>query len=160
MTKIHPQTHIGHVHLTVANIERSLGFYRDILGFDVTTTYGSSAVFLSAGGYHHHIGLNTWQGEGVPPPPPRTSGLYHFAILLPSRIELAKVVKRLLDAGYPLEGASDHSVSEAIYLRDPDGIGVELYCDRPRDQWKYAADGSVHMVTEALDLDELLRELQ
>ncbi len=160
MIKIHPQTHIGHVHLTVANLERSLGFYRDILGFDVTTTYGGSAVFLSAGWYHHHIGLNTWQGEGVPPPPPRTSGLYHFAILLPSRLELAKVVQRLLDAGYPLDGASDHSVSEAIYLRDPDGIGVELYCDRPRDQWKYAPDGSVHMVTEALDLDELLGELK
>ena len=138
---LHPQTSIGHVHLTVADIDRSLAFYRDILGFEVTTTYGDSAVFLSAGGYHHHIGLNTWKGEGVPPPPPRT-----------------KVLQRLIDANYPLDGASDHGVSEALYLRDPDSIGVELYCDRPREEWKYI-DGKIVMVTEALDLEDLLTEL-
>ena len=159
MTTIHPQTSIGHVHLTVANLERSLAFYRDILGFEVTTTYWDSAVFLSAGWYHHHIGLNTWKGEGVPPPPPRTSGLYHFAILLPSRLELAKVVKRLLDASYPLDGASDHGVSEAIYLHDPDSIGVELSRDRPREEWKHDAHGNVIMVTEALDIEDLLGEI-
>lgn len=155
---LHPQTSIGHVHLTVADIDRSLAFYRDILWFEVTTTYGDSAVFLSAGGYHHHIGLNTWKGEGVPPPPPRTSGLYHFAILFPSRLELAKVLQRLIDANYPLDGASDHGVSEALYLRDPDSIGVELYYDRPREEWKYI-DGKIVMVTEALDIDNLLSEL-
>lgn len=157
--KLPPQTMIGHVHLTVANLERSLAFYRDILGFEVTTTYWDSAVFLSAGWYHHHIGLNTWKGEWVPPPPPRTSGLYHFAILLPSRLELAKVVQRLIDADYPLDGASDHSVSEAIYLRDPDSIGIELYRDRPREEWKYDEHGNVIMVTEALDIDDLLSEI-
>ena len=160
MSTLPPQTRIGHVHLTVADLDWSLAFYRDILGFEVTTTYGDSAVFLSAGGYHHHIGLNTWKGEGVPSPPPRTSGLYHFAILFPSRLELAKVLQRLIDANYPLDGASDHGVSEALYLRDPDSIGVELYCDRPQEKWKYAPDGSVHMVTKALDLDELLAEIQ
>jgi catechol 2,3-dioxygenase len=158
--KAHPQTMIGHVHLTVANLERSLAFYRDILGFEVTMSYGDSAVFLSAGGYHHHIGLNTWKGEGVPPPPPRTSGLYHVAILFPTRLELAKVLQRLIDAGYPLDGASDHGVSEALYLRDPDSIGIELYCDRPRETWKVSNDGQVEMVTDPLDLDDLLRELQ
>ncbi len=155
---LHPQTSIGHVHLTVADLDRSLAFYRDILWFEVTTTYGDSAVFLSAGWYHHHIGLNTWKGEGVPPPPPRTSGLYHFAILFPSRLELAKVLQRLIDAKYPLDGASDHGVSEALYLRDPDSIGVELYCDRPPEEWKYI-DGKIVMVTETLHLDDLLSEL-
>lgn len=157
---LHPHTTIGHVHLTVADLDRSLVFYRDILWFEVTTTYGDSAVFLSAGGYHHHIGLNTWKGEWVPPPPPRTSGLYHFAILFPSRLELAKVLQRLIDANYPLDGASDHGVSEALYLRDPDDIGVELYCDRPRETWTVSNDGKVEMVTEPLDLDALLAELQ
>ena len=157
---IHLQTTIGHVHLTVADLDRSLVFYRDILWFEVTTTYGDSAVFLSAGGYHHHIGLNIWKGEGVPPSPPRTSGLYHFAILLPSRLELAKVLQRLIDTNYSMDGASDHGVSEALYLRDPDNIGVELYHDRPREQWKYSENGQVVMVTEALDLEDLLRELE
>ena len=154
---IHPEVTIGHVHLTVANLERSLAFYRDILGWEVTATYGETAVFLSAGGYHHHIGLNTWAGEDAPPPPRGHSGLYHFAILYPSRRELAPVLKRLLDAHYPLSGASDHGVSEALYLDDPDHIGVELYCDRPRNEWKVDNDGKVEMTVEPLDLDELLK---
>ncbi len=157
--KAHPQTHIGHVHLHVADLERSLGFYRDILGFEVTTRYGDSAVFLSAGGYHHHIGLNTWQGKGAPPQPKGTAGLYHFAILFPSRKELAKALKSLIDAKYPITGASDHGVSEAIYLDDPDGIGIELYADRPEKEWKRAPDGSVAMTLEPLDLKGLLAEL-
>ncbi len=154
---IHPEVTIGHVHLTVANLERSLAFYRDILGWEVTARYGETAVFLSAGGYHHHIGLNTWAGEDAPPPPRGHSGLYHFAILYPSRRELAQVLKRLLDAHYPLSGASDHGVSEALYLDDPDHIGVELYCDRPRNEWKVDNDGKVEMTVEPLDLDELLK---
>ena len=156
----HPEVTIGHVHLTVADLERSLKFYRDILGFEVTAGFGNSAVFLSAGGYHHHIGLNTWSGLGVTPPPRGHSGLYHFAILFPSRRELANVLKRLLDAHYPLTGAADHGVSEAIYLDDPDHIGVELYCDRPRKEWKVDNDGKVEMVTEVLDLDALLLEAE
>ncbi|MDD5165415.1 MAG: VOC family protein [Candidatus Pacebacteria bacterium] len=155
----HPETMIGHVHLTVADLDRSLGFYRDILGFEVTTRYGDSAVFLSAGGYHHHIGLNTWAGKGSVPPPAGHSGLYHFAILFPSRKELATALKRLMDAGYPLTGMADHGVSEAIYLNDPDGIGVELYADRPRKEWKVKNDGEVEMVTIPLDVDSLLAEL-
>lgn len=154
---IHPKTKIGHVHLTVSNLERSLKFYRDILGFEVTNKYGSSAVFLSAGGYHHHIGLNVWQGEGVPPQPHGFAGLYHFAILLPSRTELAKVLKRLLEANYPIEGASDHGVSEAIYLRDPDNIGIELYWDRPESEWKKNGE-TIEMLTKPLDLRKLLAE--
>lgn len=157
--KIHPETTIGHVHLTVADLDRSLSFYRDILGFDITTRYGDSAVFLSAGGYHHHIGLNTWAGKGVTPPPTGHSGLFHFAILFPTRKELATILKRLIDANYPLTGAADHGVSEALYLNDPDGIGVELYADRPRSQWKVKNDGEVEMVTESLDIDSLLAEL-
>jgi catechol 2,3-dioxygenase len=157
--KAHPETTIGHVHLHVADLERSLEFYRDILGFEVTARYGDSAVFLSAGGYHHHIGLNTWQGKGAPPAPKGHSGLYHFAILFPTRKELATVLKRLIDAGYPLTGASDHGVSEALYLDDPDGIGVELYADRPRNTWKAGNDGVVEMVTEPLDIENLLAEL-
>ncbi len=158
--KIHPKTQIGHVHLHVADLERSLAFYRDILGFEVTAKYGDSAVFLSAGGYHHHIGLNTWAGKGVPPPPPGYSGLYHFAILYPTRRELAKALKSLIDAQYPISGASDHGVSEAIYLEDPDSIGIELYADRPQEQWQRDASGEVEMVTEPLDIEDLLQELE
>ena len=157
--KIHPETTIGHVHLTVADLERSLAFYRDLLGFEVTTRYGDSAVFLSAGGYHHHIGLNTWAGKGVTPPPQGHSGLFHFAILFPTRKELATVLKRLIAAGYPLTGSADHGVSEALYLNDPDGIGVELYADRPRSTWNVTNDGAVEMVTEALDIEGLLAEV-
>ncbi len=157
---IHPHAKIGHIHLTVGDLDRSLGFYRDVLGFEVTATYGDSAVFLSAGGYHHHIGLNVWNGKGATPPPQGHSGLYHFAILFPTRLELAKVFKNLIDAGYPITGFSDHGVSEAIYLNDPDGIGVELYCDRPKDEWKVDNDGKVEMVTKPLDTESLLAELK
>lgn len=158
--KAHPETMIGHVHLTVADLDRSLGFYRDLLGFEVTTRYGDSAVFLSAGGYHHHIGLNTWAGKGVTPPPKGHSGLFHHAILYPSRKELAIVVRRLLDAQYPLTGTADHGVSEAVYLDDPDGIGVELYVDRPRSEWNIKNDGEVEMYTKPLSLMGLLNSLE
>jgi catechol 2,3-dioxygenase len=157
---IHPETRIGHVHLKVADLERALGFYRDILGFDVTQRYGSQAVFLSAGGYHHHIGLNTWESRGATPPPPGHTGLYHTAILFPDRLELARALSRLVKANYPLTGASDHGVSEAIYLDDPDGNGVELYRDRPTDEWLFDSDGNLQMTTGALDLRALLRELE
>jgi catechol 2,3-dioxygenase len=156
---IHPEVTIGHVHLTVSDLERSLLFYRDLLRFEVTARYGDSAVFLSAGGYHHHIALNTWAGKGVTPPPKGHSGLFHFAILYPTRKELATTLQRLLNSGYPLTGVSDHGVSEALYLNDPDGIGVELYADRPRSQWKVRNDGEVEMVTEPLDVASLLSEL-
>jgi catechol 2,3-dioxygenase len=156
---IHAEVRIGHVHLTVSNLERALRFYRDALGFEITQRYGQSAVFLSAGGYHHHIALNTWAGEGASQPPPGRTGLYHFAILYPTRVELAVAFKRLFDHGIQIEGASDHGVSEAIYLRDPDGNGVELYWDRPREQWPRSADGELQMHTKALDLDSLLGEL-
>ena len=139
---IHPETRIGHVHLTVSDLDRSLKFYRDLLGFEVTSWYGDSAVFLSAGGYHHHIGLNTWAGKGATPPPPGHTGLYHFAILLPDRKELAKVFKRLWEVNYPLEGASDHGVSESIYLTDPDGNGVEIYADKPTPEWHRSSEYS------------------
>ena len=152
------QARIGHVHLTVADLERALRFYRDVLGFEVTATYGRDAVFLSAGGYHHHIGLNTWAGRGAPAPAPGTTGLYHFAILYPDRPALATAVRRIVAAGVPLEGAADHGVSEAIYLRDPDGNGVELYRDRPEAEWPRRSDGRVEMHTRALDLDKLLAE--
>ena len=152
---IHPAVRIGHIHLTVADLERSLTFYRDILGFEITTWYGNSAVFLSAGGYHHHIALNTWAGTGAPPPPPGHTGLYHAAILYPSRKELAKALVALEDAGYPLVGAADHGVSEALYLNDPDQNGIELYCDRPREEWKKNEDGTIYMVTEPLNLEHL-----
>lgn len=155
---IDPQTRIGHVHLTVSNLDRALAFYRDVLGFEVTAHYGREAVFLSAGGYHHHVALNTWAGEGAPPPAPGTTGLYHFAILYPDRKALAQAVKQVLDHGIPLEGASDHGVSEAIYLRDPDGNGVELYRDRPKAEWPRAEDGSLRMHTRPLDLAGLLAE--
>lgn len=157
---IPPQTRIGHVHLTVSDLERALAFYRDVLGFDVTTTYGRDAVFLSAGGYHHHIGLNTWAGRGAPAPGPGTTGLYHFAILFPDRRSLAAAVRRVLDAGIRLEGASDHGVSEAIYLRDPDGNGVELYRDRPESEWPKGPDGKMAMYTRPLDVNELLSDAE
>ena len=157
--KVHPKVRIGHIHLTVSDIENSLKFYRDLLGFEITTYYGNSAVFLSAGGYHHHIGLNTWSGKGATPPPSGHTGLYHFAILYPSRKELAKVVKRLYELNYTIEGASDHGVSEAIYLRDPDGNGVELYADRPIEQWPIDSEGHLQMSTNPLDVLGLLSEL-
>jgi catechol 2,3-dioxygenase len=160
METIHPETRIGHVHLKVADLERALGFYRDILGFEVTQRYGSQAVFLSAGGYHHHIGLNTWESRGGTPPAPGHTGLYHTAILYPNRVELARALKRLLEAKYPLSGASDHGVSEALYLTDPDGNGVELYWDRPREDWPRDANGDLEMVTGRIDLDALLGELE
>lgn len=152
-------TRIGHIHLKVSDLDRALAFYRDLLGFELTTSYGQEAVFLSAGGYHHHIGLNIWQSEGGPPAPKNSTGLFHTAILYPTRKDLAKIVQRLIDKEYPISGASDHGVSEAIYLNDPDGNGVELYRDRPREEWKYREDGSVEMVTRPLDLQELLKEL-
>ena len=155
---IHPQTRIGHVHLKVADLNRALGFYRDVLGFEVTQRYGSQAVFLSAGGYHHHIGLNTWESAGGLPASPGTTGLYHLAILYPTRTELADALRRLMKAKIPLEGASDHGVSEALYLRDPDGNGVELYWDRALDQWPRTPEGGVNMVTGHLDLEDLLKE--
>jgi catechol 2,3-dioxygenase len=157
---IHPDVRIGHVHLKVANLERAMGFYRDVLGFELTQQYGSSAAFLSAGAYHHHVGLNTWESQGGLPPPPRTTGLYHLAIVYPTRAEFADALRRVLSAGIPLEGASDHGVSEAIYMRDPDGNGVELYWDRPKEQWPHTQDGKLAMVTESLDLEQLLRETQ
>ena len=155
---INANVRIGHVHLKVADLERSLAFYRDVLGFDVTQRYGSQAVFLAAGGYHHHIGLNTWESAGGQPPPAGTTGLYHVAILYPTRAELADALRRLLTAEVPLEGASDHGVSEALYLRDPDNNGVELYWDRPKEHWPRSADGGLAMFTHPLDLDALLRE--
>ncbi len=160
LMSIHPEVKIGHVHLTVSDLERSLAFYQGILGFEITQRYGSSAVFLSAGGYHHHIGLNTWAGEGVPPAPPGHAGLYHFAILFPSRKELAQAFQSLRDAGYPITGAADHGVSEAIYLNDPDNIGIELYCDRPESAWPKSTTGKFEMVSEPLDLQNLLKELE
>lgn len=155
---IHPAVRIGHVHLKVADLERAISFYRDILGFEVTQRYGNQAAFLSAGGYHHHIGLNTWESRGGSPPHPRSTGLYHLAILYPTRAELADALRRLMNAHIPLEGASDHGVSQALYLRDPDGNGVELYWDRSPDQWTKNADGSLNMITEPLDLKDLLKE--
>src|SRR5438128_390419 len=155
---VNASVRIGHVHLKVADLERSLAFYRDVLGFEVTQRYGSQAAFLSAGGYHHHIGLNTWESAGGQPPPPGTTGLYHIAILYPTRAELADALRRLIDAEIPFEGASDHGVSEALYLRDPDGNGVELYWDRPESQWPRTPSGELNMVTGPLDLEALLKE--
>lgn len=157
--KVSAETRIGHVHLKVADIERSLGFYRDILGFEVMQWYGDEAVFLSAGGYHHHIGLNTWMSKGASPAPRHTAGLFHTAILYPERRDLAQALKWLIEAEYPIDGASDHGVSEALYLRDPDGNGVELACDRAQDEWPRDRDGGLEMVTRPLDVDGLLREL-
>ena len=148
---------IGHVHLKVADLERSLAFYRDVLGFAVTQRYGSQAVFLSAGGYHHHIGLNTWESRGGSRPPAGSTGLYHAAILYPTRAELADALQRVLRAGLTIDGAADHGVSEAIYLRDPDGNGVELYRDRPAAEWPRTASGELAMDSRPLDLEGLLR---
>ena len=153
---IDPGTRIGHVHLKVADLERSLRFYRDVLGFEVMLKAGNSAAFLSAGGYHHHLGLNTWESLGGSPPPPGSTGLYHTAIVYPTRAALADALRRLIAAGIALDGASDHGVSEALYLRDPDENGVELSWDRPREDWPRAADGSLTMYTRHLDLKSLL----
>lgn len=150
-------TKIGHVHLKVSDLERSLQFYRDLLGFEIQQHYGDSAVFISAGGYHHHIGLNTWYSKGAGPAPARSAGLFHTAIVYPARKDLAVALKRLLDAGYPLTGASDHGVSEAIYLDDPDKNGVELYWDKPKEQWPVDAAGNLLMLTAPLNLEELLQ---
>ncbi|MBI3978443.1 MAG: VOC family protein [Chloroflexi bacterium] len=155
---IPPQTRIGHIHLTVSDLERAERFYRDVLGFQVTDRFGDSAVFLSAGGYHHHIALNTWAGKGAPPPPPGSTGLYHFAILYPSRRELARALRRLLDHGVEIEGAADHLVSEAIYLRDPDGNGIEITRDRDPAEWPRRPDGLIGMASRPLDLAKLLEE--
>lgn len=149
-------TSIGHVHLKVSDLARAESFYCGLLGFEVVTRYGTDAVFISAGGYHHHIGLNTWYSKGAPPAPQRSAGLFHTAILYPTRQDLAIALKRLIEAKYPLTGASDHGVSEAIYLDDPDGNGVELYWDRPQDQWPRKPDGSIEMYTHHLDLPGLL----
>jgi catechol 2,3-dioxygenase len=153
-------TRIGHVHLKVANLDRALDFYVDLLGFKVTQRYGSDAVFIAAGGYHHHIGLNTWLSKNASPAPQHSAGLFHTAILYPTRRDLAVALKRLIDAGYPLTGTADHGVSEALYLDDPDKNGVELYWDRPKEQWPLLADGSLEMYTRQLDLNGLLRELE
>lgn len=154
------KTSIGHVHLKVSDLDRALGFYRDLLGFEVTTTYGDQAAFLSAGGYHHHIGLNTWHSAGGSPPSEGSTGLFHAAILYPERKDLAAAVKRLFDHDYPLTGASDHGVSEAVYLDDPDGNGIELYWDRPKNKWPKKEDGSIDMYTRPLDLRGLLQTLE
>jgi catechol 2,3-dioxygenase len=155
-----PGVRIGHVHLKVADLERAIGFYHGVLGFEVTQRYGKEAAFLSAGGYHHHIGLNTWESLGGPQPPRGATGLYHIAIAYPTRSALADALRRLTAAGIPLEGAADHGVSEALYLRDPDGNGVELYWDRPQQDWPHDADGQLAMHTQPLDLSNLLAAAQ
>lgn len=155
---IDPGVRIGHVHLKVADLDRALAFYVGVLGFEVTQRYGRDAVFVSAGGYHHHIGLNTWESRGGTPPPPGTTGLYHVAILYPTRAALADALRRLIRHSLRLDGAADHGVSEALYLRDPDGNGVELYWDRPPEEWPRRPDGGLAMVTEPLDLEALLRQ--
>lgn len=151
-------TRIGHVHLKVSNLDRSLAFYCGVLGFEETQRYGAGAAFISAGGYHHHIALNTWESLGGSPPPRGTTGLYHFAILYPTRAALASALRSVLKSGIPLDGASDHGVSEAIYIRDPDNISVELYWDRPRELWPQTPDGKLSMFTRPLDLKALLDE--
>lgn len=157
--KIPQQTRIGHVHLKVSNIDKSLDFYVGILGFDIMERMGNQAAFISAGGYHHHIGLNTWHSRDMPPASKRSVGLYHTAILYPTRRDLALIYQRLIEQGYPITGAADHGVSEAIYLDDPDGNGVELYRDRPQSEWPRSATGDLQMTTKALDLVNLLREI-
>ncbi len=156
--RIDPRVDIGHVHLKVADLDRAIAFYNGVLGFDITTRMGAQAAFLSAGGYHHHIGLNTWESRNGQPPAAGTTGLYHVAIRYPDRAALGEALRRLVEAHVPLDGASDHGVSEALYLRDPDGNGIELYWDRPRDQWPHDADGSLQMYTHRLDVDALLEE--
>jgi len=158
--KVPADVHIGHVHLKVSDLEKALSFYRDILGFEVMQWYGSSAVFISAGGYHHHIGLNTWYSKGAAAAPQNACGLFHTAIVYPGRRELAMAVKQVINHNYPLTGAADHGVSEAIYLNDPDGNGVELYWDRPREIWPIDAEGNLKMITEALDIEQLLKEAE
>ena len=158
--RIDPRVQIGHVHLKVADLERALAFYCGILGFELTQRYGSAAAFVSAGGYHHHIGLNTWESRGGTPPPAGTTGLYHLAIRYPDRRTLADALRRLGAAGIPLDGASDHGVSEALYLHDPDGNGVELYWDRPEAEWPRTGDGQLAMYTKRLDLASLLAEVE
>jgi catechol 2,3-dioxygenase len=153
------QTRIGHVHLKVSNLQRSLEFYCDLLGFELTTMYGTEAAFISAGGYHHHIGLNTWYSKDYPKASKEGAGLFHTAILYPTRRDLATIYKRLLQKEYPVTGAADHGVSQAIYLNDPDGNGVELYWDRPKELWNYNPDGTIVMFSHALDLNDLLKEL-
>jgi catechol 2,3-dioxygenase len=157
-TPIHPAVRIGHVHLKVADLDRALSFYCGVLGFKLQQKFGSQAAFISAGGYHHHIGLNTWESKGGSPPPPHSTGLYHLAILYPDRVTLADALRRLVAAGMELDGAADHGVSEALYLRDPDGNGVELYRDRPESEWPRTPSGELAMFTRALDLDGLLKE--
>ncbi|MFY7999591.1 MAG: VOC family protein [Candidatus Kapaibacteriota bacterium] len=156
--QLDPNVSIGHVHLKVSNLERALEFYCDVLGFELTQRYGTAAAFVSAGGYHHHIGLNTWESLDAPPPPRRSTGLFHVAILYPTRAALGAALRRLLDKGVELDGASDHGVSEALYLHDPDHNGIELYWDKPREQWTYSADGQLAMTTKPLHLEALLRE--
>lgn len=153
-----PETRVGHIHLKVSDLERAIGFYSGVLGFEVTQRYGGQAAFLSAGGYHHHIGLNTWESAGGSAPPPGTTGLYHSAFLFPDRASLGAAVRRVRDAGIPLDGASDHGVSEAVYLRDPDGNGVELYRDRDPADWPRDAEGRLQMANRPLDLRALLAE--
>lgn len=156
----HPETRIGHVHLKVADLDRAIAFYSGVLGFELQQRYGPGAAFLSAGGYHHHIGLNTWESRGGTPPPPGHTGLYHTAFLYPSRAALADAVRRVTEAGIPLDGAADHGVSEAVYLRDPDGNGVELYRDRPRSDWPRDGDGHLAMINAPLDVAALLAEAE
>lgn len=155
-----PHTKIGHIHLKVADLDRALSFYKDLLGFEITERYGTQAVFLSAGGYHHHIGLNTWYSKNAQPAPVHSAGLFHTAILYPTRKDLAAIFKRLLHAKYPFTGFADHGVSEALYLNDPDENGVELYWDKPREQWPFDENGELHMYTKELNLELLLAELE
>lgn len=157
---IHPQTRVGHVHLKVADLDRAIAFYQGVLGFAVMQQYGAQAAFLSAGGYHHHIGLNTWESAGGTPPPPGHTGLYHTAFLFPDRASLGAAIKRVVAAGIPLDGAADHGVSEAVYLTDPDGNGVELYRDRPEAEWPRGADGALSMYNKRLDVSALIAEAE
>jgi catechol 2,3-dioxygenase len=157
---IPPQTKIGHVHLKVADLNKALAFYRDLLGFEETQRYGDQAAFISAGGYHHHIGLNTWYSKNAPPAPRHSAGLFHTAIVYPTRKDLAIALKRLIDAKYPLTGSADHGVSEAIYLDDPDGNGVELYWDKPKENWPVDEEGKLQMVSDPLDIASLLKETE
>jgi catechol 2,3-dioxygenase len=159
VSALDPRVAVGHIHLKVADLDRAIAFYRDVLGFDLMQRMGDQAAFLSAGGYHHHVGLNTWESQGGSPPPRGATGLYHVAFLFPDRRSLAQALRRVLDAGVRLDGASDHGVSEALYLRDPDGNGIELYWDRPTEDWPHTADGGVAMFTAPLDVEGLLSEV-